>query len=600
MHPVTHRLVGLALSTVVLAASWVRAEAPPDPLHLVPPQADLLVKIDNPRHLVETIANLDVLNQLKKMQAVQEQLDSTNSRRFLQLVAYFEKELGLKWPEMLDRLAGGGGVFALKFRPQPPPLEVVIQGRDPDLLHRFVQIASVIVEQELARQESKDRLEKGIYRDLETFQIGKDFHAAAAGSALVIANSKRGLHMALDLHLDDNKKSLAGVAGVAEARKLLPPDPLVWAWLDFTPLHNAPQAKDVFAQPRNDANLTVLFGGWLDVARRSPFGCAAVYRESDQLVTTFRMPQGREGMPPELAVHIPPSDQAGSLPLLEPKGVVYSTSYYLDLSKFWECRTKLFNDQQVKAFEESDKKSAPFLLGNRLSKLLTQAGAYERFVATYQPRESAATGPLAFYSQLAFGLVVDMRDPAFGKSLGTILRGAALLARTQVKLKQVQEQYGDVTIIGYRFEQDESVPKAVVQSGPSAYFPTPSFAVVGKQFVVTSTVELCRELVDLLQEESKSASAGRKHSAAVRTRLYGPGGADWLDANQGLVFTQTVLGQALTAEEAKAQVQLFVDWMRHFGPFEIEARYGDHDFRYDLIYSPQRHKQHKENTKQDR
>jgi hypothetical protein len=585
MRQPSHWVCGFILSVMFLAAPALRGEPPPDPLRLVPSsQADLILKVDKPRRLVETVLGLDALKQLQKLQAVREISDSTNSRRFLQLVAYFEKELGVKWPEMLDRLAGGGAVVAVKFGPEPPAAGVIIQGRDAELLRKFVRTAAIVMDQELARQESPGRLEKSKYRDLETFHIGKEFHAAAAGAALVFANSKERLQKLIDHHLD-GKKGMERAPRLAEARKLLPPDPLAWAWLNFDPVHNAPQAKDIFAQPRNDPNLTVVIGGWLDVARRSPFGCAALTVDQGRVVTTIRLPRGREGMPPELAVHIPPSDAAGALPLLEPRGVLYSTSYYLDLSKFWEYRAKLFNEAVAKSFEEADKKSAPFLLGNRLNKLLTQAGSHLRIVATFQPRESYAAGPLGFYSYLAYGLTLDMRDPKFGKSLETLLRGGALLARTQVKLKLVKEQHGDVTIIGYRFETDENTPKAVVNDGLMAYYPSPSFAVVGNQFVGASTVELCRELVDLVRQEAATSSAADR-PASVRTRLYGESGAELLHGIEDILSTQAVLGQALAPTEAREQVRLLIDWVRGLGTFAMEGRYGDRDYRFDLIYSP--------------
>ena len=344
----------------------------------------------------------------------------------------------------------------------------------------------------------------------------------------------------------------------------------------------------MFAQPRNDPNLTVVFGGWLDVARRAPFACAALTIDKGRVVSTVRLPRGREGMPPELVVHIPPSDAEGALPLLEPRGVIYSSSYYLDLSKFWEYRTKLFNEQIAKSFEDADKKSAPFLLGNRLYKLLTQAGSHLRVVAAYQPRESSyASGPLGFYSYLAYGLTLDMRDPKLGKSLETLLRGGALLARTQVKLKLVKEQHGDVTIIGYRFENDDSSPKAVVNDGPSAYFPTPSFAVVGNQFVGASTLEMCRELVDLVRKESETSS-GKGRPASVRTKLYGASGAELLHGIEDILSTQAILGQALAPKAAHEQIQMLVDWVRSLGTLAMEGHYGDRDYRFDLIYSPKR------------
>ena len=46
------------------------------------------------------------------------------------------------------------------------------------------------------------------------------------------------------------------------------------------------------------------------------------------------------------------TDQPGSLPLLEPKGVIYSSSFFLDVSKLWEHRAQLLNDKQLKDFRD--------------------------------------------------------------------------------------------------------------------------------------------------------------------------------------------------------------------------------------------------------
>src|SRR5947207_3045875 len=91
----------------------------------------------------------------------------------------------------------------------------------------------------------------------------------------------------------------------------------------------------------------------------------------DGFLTTVRMPRGRAGMAEALAVHVPPQDQPGCRPLLEPRGVLLSTSFFLDVSKFWEERAKLFTPEQVKTFEDGDKRTALALAGNRLSTLLT-------------------------------------------------------------------------------------------------------------------------------------------------------------------------------------------------------------------------------------
>jgi hypothetical protein len=559
----------------VLIGTVAQAEAPRDPLNLVPDQADFCIKIEQPRKLVKTILKSDLVTEVQKIDAVRELYDSTNAHRVYQLLAYFEKKLGANRYELLDHLASNGIVVAGKFGDQAPAL-LVLQGKDEGLLRRFVELGTEVLEQELARQESKDHVEKSNYRGIQTLRIGKDLHAAVVGTALLITNKDFALHLALDLHADGPKKSLAQLASVTQARQQVSPDPLAWLWLNLETVRKNPQAKEVFAMPRNDFQLTVLFGGWLDVARRAPYLCAAAYPEEHGLLLSFRMPCGREGMPAELAPHVPPAGQPGSRPLLEPQGVLYSTSYHLDISKFWEHRAKLFNEKQIKAFEDFDKNSGTFLAGNKFSKIAAMAGPYQRVVVVNQSKRPYKVEPGQVYP--AFAVVTEMREPeAFTKRMDAILRAAALFATTQVKLKPVEETYHERKIAGYRFPEDGTF-KADVNNIRFNF--SPCFVSVGNQFVVCSTFELCRELVDLLNKEGKEAPKG--DLATVRTRLYASGGAQVMEAFQDRLVTQTILDQAIPPERATQQVQILTALARRLGVLQIEACYGAKDFHYDF------------------
>lgn len=563
-------------TVVLLLAGAARAETPPDPLRLVPDQADLMVRIDNPRQLVETYTTLDLFQQLYKFEAFQEYVDSTNVRRFQQLVAHFEKQLGAKWPEVLDKAAGGGIVVAAKLGPQPAPAVLVVQSKDEAALKKLVQVTLDVIEQELARQDSKVKPEKGSYRDLPTVKVGNDLHAGLAGSALLVSNNEKALHLALDLHLDKGKNSLANVASIGDARKLLPAQPLGWLWLNMETVHKAPQAKDIFTLPRNDAILTVLFGGLLDVAGRAPFLAAGLCRDDRGFVFSVRLPKGREGSSPALTTHIPPADTVGTLPLLEPKGVVYSTSSYTDLGKFWENREKLFNAQQVKALEDADKNTAKLPIRVQISKVLTEVGPHQRFVVAHQPKFGYKITP--DQKLPAFGLVVDMREPEkFSKMMEGIIRAGALLGAAQFKLQLVEEKVGDLTLVGYRFPEDV---KQVPMENTLVYNFSPCFVAVGDQFVVASTMELGRELIDLVQKEAKNPP--KKNPLASVSRVYSSGGADLLAAVEDQLFAQIILDRAIPPAEAKKQVKELVDFVRKLGAFDIEQAYNAQDFRYDF------------------
>src|SRR5262249_59933937 len=98
--------------------------------------------------------------------------------------------------------------------------------------------------------------------------------------------------------------------------------------------------------------------------------------EKDGLLLTIRAPAGKDGMGADRELHLPPDNEPGSRPLLEPKGVLYSSSYYMDLSRIWTDRARLFPKVQADGLTEFDKTSGRFLAGIRLSSLLEAAGPY--------------------------------------------------------------------------------------------------------------------------------------------------------------------------------------------------------------------------------
>jgi hypothetical protein len=363
---------------------------------------------------------------------------------------------------------------------------------------------------------------------------------------------------------------------VAEAEKLLPAGALANVWVNMRTVQQSPEGKKFYKSPRDDANLTGLFGAIIDVLGRTPFVAAGLYREADGFLLTARVPRGREGMGTDSVLHLPPPGKPGSRPLLEPKAVTFSASYYLNLPSIWEDRAKLFNEKQAKALEEFDKTSARFLVGNRMSKLLTQAGPYQRFVAVNQPKVPYKTQPKTPVG--AFALVTELREPeAFGKSIGPILRGAAFLASFQVKLKLVEEKHNGCSIVGYRFPEDAPLK---VDVNDLRFNFSPCFTRVGDQFVLCSTLELCREMIDLLKKEGTSPERGV--ASTERMRFYAEGTADSLLAGEDALIAQTVLDQAVSPEEARQQARAFAAWVRQLGTLTQATTYTDKEFHYDI------------------
>jgi hypothetical protein len=355
--------------------------------------------------------------------------------------------------------------------------------------------------------------------------------------------------------------------------------------LNLETVFKDPKVKDAF-NPGRDPTLTVLFGGWLDTARRSPFVCAGLYRDGDCFKATLRLPSGRHGMGPEYAVHAPPTDQDGALPLLKPRAALLSHSFYFDAGKFWQDRAKIFTPTQVKTLEGFEKDSGAVLAalaGQKFSKLLTSAGTRHRFVAVNQPKTGYAKREPR-QRLPAFAVVSELRRPEeFAKSMGTILRGVAFAqAGGPYKPRLCEEKHGAHTITGYRFAEDTHFAQDVQDL---RYNFSPCFVRVGNQFIASSTLELCHELIDLLEKEAKDGPP-RGSPAALKTRLYAEGAADGVAAAEDQLLAQTVLRQAVSLDEARAQTRALVSLVRRLGLLDLEIDYGSSDFHVDVRWNP--------------
>src|SRR5262249_28859711 len=157
--------------------------------------------------------------------------------------------------------------------------------------------------------------------------------------------------------------------------------PLLSLYYGFDYLKARTEAKDVLTTPRNNTIFTFAAAGILDIVRRADFVAAGIYQKPDGLTLSVRMPAGRDGMADAVELHLPRDPNvSGTLPLLEPKGVIFSHSFYLDLGTFWEKRAKIMSAMNAQEFETGVKNASRFLPGTSIDKLFVQSGVHHRLV----------------------------------------------------------------------------------------------------------------------------------------------------------------------------------------------------------------------------
>lgn len=560
---------------LLLGALWPLAALsaePSDVLRYVPRQADAALIVEQPRQLANALIRFEPLRQLASFAAVQEQLEATSSKRFLSLIGYFEKSLGKPWQELLDVLAGGGACLAIRFEGDDSPALLVLKSTDEAMLHKALDLAKDVARQELDRTEATARFRSVEYRGYTGHQLGPNAFVAACGPVLFLSNRAEAVKAGIDLYINGAHESLAGRGHAAAARKMLPAQPAAWIFGNTARLHEMPDAQQAYRYPKGDVGQLAVFQGLTDVLGKSPFIAIGTYLSDTGMQTAVRMPAGRDATPDGLALHLPAEGQQATLPLLEPQGVLFSMSFFLDLGKLWSERERLLVESTRKEIEGADQRLGRFLGGRKLAELLTSIGTHHRLVVVHQAKAGYSQQPDQIQPAVAF--ISDLRSPDYAAGMNAVLRSAALVVGAQAKLKYKEEAIGDVKLVTYRFPENGELPG---DAGNARFNLSPCFAKVGNQFFMASTVELGRELVSMLQQPEQPTG-----QSTTQMRVYAAGGATLLSALEDQLLTQTILDRASTVDDAKREAARFVEWIRSLGLLQIEVDYGRTEFHIDI------------------
>jgi hypothetical protein len=545
-----------------------------DPLDCVPPSAQVVLVSDSPRKLAEAVTGLAALQTAKTLPQYRAVYDSPAARRAFALLALFEKELGARWPELLDRLAGGGVAFGQQFADDPAPAVLVLQGKDADEVKRATDLILKTTEDELARRGATGAVKRFEVHGCAAVKVG-DFYAARAGATTFVSTSETMLTDAVRLTTIDRAKSPERRAR-RETFRLLPEGALAWLWLDFASVKRSKASKDFFDATRKDFLQTLVVGGTIDCLKRSDFVAAGLYKEPTGFRLSVRLPAGRSGFPAEYQLHVPPDGEPGSLALLEPPGTIYAHSFHLDVAHLWANRKTLLNDEIRGNLEMADKNVSKVLPGSvNFGELLAMWGPHHRIVVASHDAPPYKTEPGQRFQ--AFGYVGAGRDPKFVAAVEPALRAAGLVATLKFDLKMTELTHEGVGIVAYRFPENKDLaddPEGI------RYNLEPCFAVVNDRLVAATTVELCKKLITAL----KNGRAEKPRAAVLRGRFSATGAAQALAALPDPAVTDAILSRGIGLDDARKDVAALVAWVKTLGAVRVELDIAEKEYRFDLVW----------------
>jgi len=544
-----------------------------DPLRLVPQNAIALFQCSQPKKAVDEILSYVDRLELTKFDEVKELLNSTPYQRFARYLQYLEKEYDRPWGKLLDDLTGHGLVVAVIQPDEPkkqPQVLGIVEAKDPDLLRRAYVAALEFIKQEAQNADSPAAATTSKYRTVSVTSLGDQFCLAQHGTTLLLATSARVMTKAIDQLFDNRAVSIHQHLRFVQSERPHSADLLAWGWVDVSYFKD--QAKDdieKFKLPTNDLLPHLLFGGLLDAVIRSDHAWIAVRSDANGPAIELTSPAGRaKSQEGARLLHMHDPEKEPLLPLLNPPGTLASTSFYWNLSSLWQQRDKYYKEGALKEFDEADKQVKPFLAGNSLSSLMNTLGARHRIVIARQRQSGYKAKPKTAYP--AFAFVAECTNPEqFSKIIAVPLRTAGFFFSTQVNMKLFDETYHNSKITGYRFTENEK-NHGYDQGGLFNY--SPSFARVGNFFVISSTVELCKDLIDEIQ--LPTSAAGISDHADLRQRFSWSALSQAVAAERPLLVSLLTLRHGGAVERVDDQINALLKLLDRLGTLDLTIHHS--------------------------
>lgn len=567
-----HVLV-LHLTLMFSVNSLQLSRQPADSLKFLPSNTVAVVQIPSPTRFIQQWQSYFDHLQLNRFEEVSELLQSTTITRFKRYLNYLETEYQQPWQQLLDQLTTQG--ITLTLVPQEgskqPHVMALTVAKDPAQLKKVIATILDLIKENVLQPEQVFAIQQQKHRGATIHSIGNQFYLAVYEHYFLAGNGATLIKSTLDRIIDNKGKSLLDHPRFILKEKPSSSEVTLWGWLDAAYYKEMAKAElEAIKLPANDVIPHLLLGGLLDTWVRSDHFWLSLTDGPQGPCLEVTSPAGRSHSQPGARIlHMHNPETEALLPLLNPPGTVYSNSFYFNFSEMWKQRNTLFKEGALKDIEEGEKTIKPFLAGNTVGKILSTLGARHRLVIAQQNQRVYETKPKIVYPAAA--LVLECADPEqFSRIIAVPLRTAGFLYSTQVSMKLNEENFMDNKIISYQFTEND---KNKQYEQGVLFNTTPSFTRVGKYYILSSSRELCRNLVKELKNAKSIESPDKDHSD-IRHRFSWTALGQVLAADQPRIATELTLRHGGHADSVDAQITNLLTLLNELGTVDLSISHS--------------------------
>lgn len=521
---------------------------------LLPESTVVYAEVPSPKRLIAAVFDHPIRQKIESLAPWQAATKTDGYRQFLMGRKFFEIQMGMPWREALETLTAQGIHVAVDSATGGAVLLVHSESAEAlELLAGRLLALSFL--------SGDNRHEEGEYRGVTAYRFDKVW-TAVHGDWLLVTNRGELGKAVLDRLLDDSHEDSLLSSSAWQTASRDRTDDSAWGFVDLEALRQLGVGQKAFAGKSDNPGVELLIGGILDLLQETPLLTGALQASHEQLTVQLQLPSKAEWISEERTFFFGEGLTGQGPAVPEVKDSLLTLSAYRDASQMWLRAGDLFNEDINDGLAEADAGLTTFFSGKDfgeeiLGALTPQIG----LVASRQDFEGILPVPTIKLPQ--FALVLNLREPermtrelrrTFQSMIGFFNVIGAMEGRPQLEM-DIDKLDNGAQLITSVYIPEEGEEES--QYAPILFNFSPSVGFRGDQFVVSSTQQLARELVQQPrpQEGSGRNTAVKLEAAALQTVL-----AD----NRDQLVSQNMLEEGNTREEAEVAIDLLLEVVGYF------------------------------------
>jgi len=579
-------VLSLGLAPALVATSAADTPAP----RWIAADAAVYLEVPRPTLLIDAALGPQVQGALRAVPPLQKFLEGESYRTLRMVADLVAERLGTTSEDALRKLTAGGVTLAIEGEPGSAPRAfLIVTPGDADFGSRAVDALIALARQDAADKGKPDPVKSAEYRGVSGYSVGQAVYAQVEGS-LVFSDKAETLKTVIDRARDGMKdaRAIAGDDAWKARRARVAPDALAWGFARLDRLR-ALDPKRFNVPEKPPAQLTLLFGSWLEALRTATWIEASVSGSDQRLAAIVTLPVPPGGYRESLTGFVP-ARGTGAPALVSPPGTIANVSLWRDPSAIWEARAELFTPEAQQNLAKLDTFAGQFFGGRDFGTgVLGALDPRWRLVIAHQ--DYATLVPSPDLKLPGFALIADLNpdDDDFNQRLKVAFQSFIGLAnlgagqKGQPPLELGSEVFAGVTISTAHYMVPKAETAAAKDNARTAVHQrfnfTPSIAQVENHFILSSSVGLTRALIEALKAPAAATDV------TLLVEADGPALARLVTLNRNRLIMQNMLDKGHDQTAAETEIDQLGRLLQSLGRGRLTVQDGAETLRFDLGFT---------------